>query len=107
MNAVDINLDLICQATWLEGHSLAQTVFTNLYLHSPYLVEDRCLKAFSILMLKLVDHIRDRVNRAGVFEEASLLSLKFTFKLFIDAILILFFMKLEMFICIQCLKCLL
>ena len=62
---------LIFQVTWLEGHSLAQTVFTNLYLHDPYIIEDRCLKAFSIGMLKIIDHIRDRVNRASVFEEVT------------------------------------
>ena len=55
--------------TWLEGHSLAQTVFTNLYLHDPHQIENRTLKAFSICMLKIVDVIRDRINRAGVFEE--------------------------------------
>ena len=55
--------------TWLEGHSLAQTVFTNLYLHNPYIINDRCLKAFSIVMLKIVDVIRERINRAGCFEE--------------------------------------
>ncbi len=59
------------QVTWLEGHSLAQTMFTNLYLHNPYIIEDRVLKAFSINMLKTIDLIRDRVNRAGVFEEVS------------------------------------
>ena len=57
------------QVTWLEGHSLAQTVFTNLYLHNPYIIEDRCLKAYSLCTLKIVDHIRDRVNKAAVFEE--------------------------------------
>ena len=55
--------------TWLEGHSLAQTVFTNLYLHDPNLIEDRPLKAFSVCMLKTVDLIKDRINRAGVYEE--------------------------------------
>ena len=57
------------QVTWLEGHSLAQTVFTNLYFHSPLQIENRFLKAFSICMLKTVDVIRERINRAGVFEE--------------------------------------
>ena len=59
------------QVTWLEGHSLAQTVFTNLYMHDPYLVEDRALKAFCVCLLKMVDIVRDRVNRAAVFEEVS------------------------------------
>jgi len=64
-----MNKTILSQVTWLEGHSLAQTVFTNLYLHNPYVIEDRCLKAFCICTLKTVDHIRDRVNRASVFEE--------------------------------------
>lgn len=33
------------------------------------MIDDKCLKVFSILMLKFVDYIRDRVNRVGVFEE--------------------------------------
>jgi hypothetical protein len=69
--------DMMCnisfQVTWLEGHSLAQTVFTNLYLHEPSLIEDRMLKAFSISMLKIVDIIRDRINKASVFEEVRFL----------------------------------
>lgn len=56
----------------MEGHSLAQTVFTNLYLHDPNLVEDPTLRAFCVCMLKIVDLIRDRINRAGVYEEVSL-----------------------------------
>ena len=67
-----LNLKFL-QVTWLEGHSLAQTMFTNLYLHNPYIIEDRTLKAFSIVMLKTVDLIRDRVNRASVFEEVWIL----------------------------------
>ncbi|KAL8598019.1 hypothetical protein ACOMHN_011444 [Nucella lapillus] len=67
--------------TWLEGHSLAQTVFTNLYLHDPYIIEDRCLKAFSIVMLKIVDIIRERVNRAGCFEEEDFQPLAYGFKM--------------------------
>ena len=48
---------------------MAQTVFINLYLHDPSLVKDRTLKAFCVCFLKLVDNIRDRINRASVFEE--------------------------------------
>ncbi|CAG2221312.1 MAK10 [Mytilus edulis] len=70
--------------TWLEGHSLAQTVFTNLYLHDPYIIEDRCLKAFSIGMLKIIDHIRDRVNRASVFEEEDFQTMTYGFKMAAD-----------------------
>ncbi|XP_021369661.1 N-alpha-acetyltransferase 35, NatC auxiliary subunit-like isoform X1 [Mizuhopecten yessoensis] len=72
---------MACMVTWLEGHSLAQTVFTNLYLHNPYVIEDRCLKAFSLCTLKIVDHIRDRVNRAGVFEEEDFQTMTYGFKM--------------------------
>ncbi|XP_070175045.1 N-alpha-acetyltransferase 35, NatC auxiliary subunit-like isoform X2 [Littorina saxatilis] len=67
--------------TWLEGHSLAQTVFTNLYLHNPYVINDRCLKAFSIAMLKIVDVIRERINRAGCFEEEDFQPMSYGFKM--------------------------
>ncbi|XP_076465149.1 N-alpha-acetyltransferase 35, NatC auxiliary subunit-like [Babylonia areolata] len=67
--------------TWLEGHSLAQTVFTNLYLHNPYMIGDRCLKAFSIVMLKIVELIRERVNRAGCFEEEDFQPMSYGFKM--------------------------
>lgn len=60
-----------CKVAWLEGHSLAQTVFTNLYLHKPHLIEDRILKAFSLCVLKLVYVCYDVVRRANVFEEVN------------------------------------
>ncbi|XP_041369132.1 N-alpha-acetyltransferase 35, NatC auxiliary subunit-like isoform X2 [Gigantopelta aegis] len=72
---------LCCLVTWLEGHSLAQTVFTNLYLHNPHLIEDRYLKAFSICSLRIVDLIRDKINRAGVFEEEDFQPLSYGFKM--------------------------
>ncbi|XP_067665722.1 N-alpha-acetyltransferase 35, NatC auxiliary subunit-like [Haliotis asinina] len=72
---------LACLVTWLEGHSLAQTVFTNLYLHDPYLIEDRCLKAFSICSLKIVDNIREKINRANVFEEEDFQPMSYGFKM--------------------------
>ena len=58
-----IDSTLSCLVSWLEGHSLAQTVFTNLYLHKPHLIEDRVMKAFSISIFKIVDVIKDFVNR--------------------------------------------
>ena len=60
------------KVTWLEGHSLAQTVFTNLFLHDPMLVEDRTLKTLCIGLLRIVAHIRDAINKACVFEEVKL-----------------------------------
>lgn len=60
---------LACLISWLEGHSLVQTVFTNLYLHKPHCIQDRPLKAFCICIYKIVDVIKDFVNRGLVFEE--------------------------------------
>lgn len=76
-----IDATLSCLVTWLEGHSLAQTVFTNLYLHKPNLIEDRVIKAFSICILKLVDIIREFINKAGVFEEEDFQPVIYGYKL--------------------------
>ena len=74
-----------CFVTWLEGHSLAQTVFINLYMHDPSgSVADPTLKAFCIGMLKVVDLVREQVNRASVFEEEDFQSMTYSFKLAYD-----------------------
>ena len=39
-----LNLSFFVQVTWLDGHSLIQTVFICLYVHDPYIIEDPCLK---------------------------------------------------------------
>ncbi|RZF44671.1 hypothetical protein LSTR_LSTR000623 [Laodelphax striatellus] len=64
-----VDSTLACLVSWLEGHSLVQTVFTNLYLHKPHFIQDRPLKAFCICIYKIVDLIKDFVNRGFVFEE--------------------------------------
>ncbi|XP_036594155.1 N-alpha-acetyltransferase 35, NatC auxiliary subunit isoform X3 [Trichosurus vulpecula] len=60
-----------CLITWLEGHSLAQTVFTCLYIHNPDFIEDPAMKAFALGILKICDIAREKVNKAAVFEETS------------------------------------
>ncbi|CAH1153769.1 unnamed protein product [Phaedon cochleariae] len=60
---------LACVVSWLEGHSLAQTVFINLYLHKPYMIEDRTLRAFCLAIYKLLEIIKDLVHNAMVYEE--------------------------------------
>lgn len=62
------------QITWLEGHSLAQTVFTCLYVHNPDLIEEPALKAFALGILKVCDIAREKVNKAAVFEEVRITS---------------------------------
>ena len=58
-----IDTTLACFVTWLEGHSLAQTVFTNLYLHQPHDIEDPLVKSVAIVTLKLVDIVKDFIAR--------------------------------------------
>ncbi|KAI2798985.1 N-alpha-acetyltransferase 35 NatC auxiliary subunit [Blomia tropicalis] len=58
-----------CMVTWFDGHSLAQTVFINLYLHNPNRITCKRLKSFAIVILKIVDMINDFVQQALVYEE--------------------------------------
>lgn len=58
-----------CLTTWFDGHSLAQTVMTNLYLHEPERIEDRCLRVFSQTMLKLVDSMDQLVQMNYCYED--------------------------------------
>ena len=79
---------MACVVTWLEGHSLAQTVFTNLYLHCGDGEEQRPsspeLRAFIIATLKLVDLIKDIIAKASVFEEEDFQPLTYGFQLASD-----------------------
>lgn len=54
---------LACIVSWLEGHSLAQTVFTNLYLHRPYSVEDKVLRIFCLSVYKLLKAIKECIDK--------------------------------------------
>ncbi|XP_039257820.2 N-alpha-acetyltransferase 35, NatC auxiliary subunit-like [Styela clava] len=75
-----MDTSLCCLLSWLEGQTLAHTVFTCLYLHEPDLIEDRCLRAYSICMLKLCDLIREKINKANVFEEEDFQTITYGFK---------------------------
>ncbi|XP_063050959.1 N-alpha-acetyltransferase 35, NatC auxiliary subunit isoform X2 [Engraulis encrasicolus] len=70
-----------CLITWLEGHSLAQTVFTCLYVHNPEPIQDPPLKAFCLGLLKLCDIARDKINKAAVFEEEDFQAMTYGFKM--------------------------
>lgn len=76
-----IDSTLACLVSWLEGHSLAQTVFTNLYFHRPYKVQDKVMRAFSIFFYKLIEIIKDFINEALVFEEEDFQPLTYGYKL--------------------------
>lgn len=70
-----------CIVSWLEGHSLAQTVFTNLYLHQPTLIIDKPLKTFCYAVYKIIGVIKDCINKALVFEEEDFQSVTYGYKL--------------------------
>lgn len=72
---------MCCLMSWLDGHTLAQTLFTNLYLHDPELIEDKCLKSFSLLILALTDVMRLFVMKAEVFEEEDFQYTLYNYKL--------------------------
>jgi len=79
-----IDNSIACLVTWLEGHSLAQTVFINLYTQQPNRIEDKNLKAFIIVFLKIVDLIKEYINQAAVFEEEDFQPLVYGFRLASD-----------------------
>lgn len=56
-----------CIATWLEGHTLAQTVFTCLYLLASGEIITAVLRAFSQAVIKCVGLMRESICRGGVF----------------------------------------
>ncbi|XP_024947090.1 N-alpha-acetyltransferase 35, NatC auxiliary subunit isoform X2 [Cephus cinctus] len=70
-----------CIVSWLEGHSLAQTVFTNLYLHQPGQIGDKPLKTFCYAVYKIIEVIKDCVNKALVFEEEDFQSVTYGYRL--------------------------
>uniref|UniRef100_A0A182N844 Protein MAK10 homolog n=1 Tax=Anopheles dirus TaxID=7168 RepID=A0A182N844_9DIPT len=58
-----------CMVSWLEGHSMAQTVLTCLYLHKPNKIECKTMRSFSITIQKIINLIRNVTLRANVYEE--------------------------------------
>uniref|UniRef100_A0A182RW00 Protein MAK10 homolog n=2 Tax=Anopheles funestus TaxID=62324 RepID=A0A182RW00_ANOFN len=58
-----------CTVSWLEGHSMAQTVLTCLYLHKPNKIECKTIRSFSIAIQKIINLIRNITLRANVYEE--------------------------------------
>ena len=75
---------LACFVTWLDGHSLIQTIFICLYTHDINLIDDPILRAVCISVLKLVDVVRNIVGRAKVYEEEDFQTLSYGFKLGIE-----------------------
>lgn len=70
-----------CLVAWLEGHSLAQTVLTNLYLHCPEKVEDSFMRSFSLCILKVVELSREFIVKAEAFEDEDFQPSLYNYKL--------------------------
>jgi N-alpha-acetyltransferase 35, NatC auxiliary subunit len=66
--------------TWIDGGSLAQTLFTNLYLHQPNSIVDNYIKTFSIGILKITELIRNIILSAGTYEEEDFQPMHYNFK---------------------------
>lgn len=76
-----IDTTLACLVSWLEGHSLAQTVFTNLYLHKTHQVQDKIMKAFAVSIFKIIDVFKEIISKAQVFEEEDFQTMTYGYKL--------------------------
>ncbi len=58
-----------CVATWLKGHTLAQTVFTNMYLLDVERIENIHLRAFALGIIKTVEYMRACICMGRVYSE--------------------------------------
>ena len=58
-----------CVATWLQGHTLAQTIFTSMYLLDVERVENIYLRAFALGLIKTVEYMRACICQGRVFSE--------------------------------------
>ena len=70
-----------CVATWLEGHTLAQTVFTCMYLLETEEIENVYLRAFSQGVVKIVEYMRECICHGGVYAEDDQQGLCFGFNM--------------------------
>jgi hypothetical protein len=64
---------------WLSGHSLAQTVFTCLYLHDLTRISDYRYRAIAAAVLKSCAIVRNMVVRADFYEEEDFVPQTFGF----------------------------
>ena len=72
---------LSCICTWLNGHSLAQTVLTCLYLHSIPQIESPVLVSICNAALKCCELIYCIISTAGCYEEEDFLSCTYGYSL--------------------------
>ncbi|GAV07671.1 hypothetical protein RvY_17485 [Ramazzottius varieornatus] len=54
---------------WMQGHCVAQTVFTFVYLHRPQDIQDELMKSYCQTLLALTEAVRTIMVNGSVFEE--------------------------------------
>ena len=54
---------------WMQGHCVAQTVFTLVYLHRPQGIQDEMMKSYCQTLLALTEAVRTIMVSGCVFEE--------------------------------------
>ena len=72
---------LCCMCTWLNGHSLAQTVLTCLYLHSIPQIQSPVLVSICNAALKCCELIYCVISTAGCYEEEDFLTCTYGYNL--------------------------
>ena len=70
---------LCCLATWLEGNTLVQTVFSFRHAVFTEEIENRLVRSFTRTLIKVMFSFKEAVRRAGVQEEEDAMDLSFNF----------------------------
>ncbi len=65
--------------TWLEGSSLAQTVFTNIFYNELLMIQDDEVRIICFSFLKIVELLRTLIVSVGTYEDV--IFVNFSFKL--------------------------
>ena len=74
--------EILCHITsWLNGNTLAQTVYTCFYLLEPTKVEDLHLRAFSLCFSKMTQHLRRVIASSKVYAEDDQQTINYGFSL--------------------------
>jgi len=72
--------EILCHITsWLNGNTLAQTVYTCFYLLDPTKMEDLHLRAFSLCFSKMTQHIQRVIASSKVYAEDDQQTINFGF----------------------------
>ena len=75
---------LCCLATWLEGNTLVQTVFSFRQAVSTEEIENRLVRSFTRTLVKIMFSFKEAVRQAAVQEEEDAMDLSFNFSFLED-----------------------